>query len=73
MNEEELKDMEHIDYAFYLLALIDNVGYVDINYEGDRYHLDIKRANKAIHGNIKDYGRTPEELEKLNEKLSLLK
>lgn len=68
--ESKFKDNEQIDYAFYLLALIDNLSFVDINYKAYNYHLDIETANKIVNGDIKTYGSSPEKLEELSHILS---
>lgn len=64
-SEDKLKAMGQIDYAFYLLALVDNLSFVDVNYKTYNYHLDIENANKTVNGKIKDYGSSPEKLKEL--------
>jgi hypothetical protein len=65
-NEDKFKSIGQIDYAFYLLALINNLSFVDVNYKTYNYHLDIENANKIINENIKTYGNSPEKLKELN-------
>lgn len=68
--ESKFKNNEQIDYAFYLLALIDNLSFVDINYKEYNYHLDIETANKIVNGEIKTYGSSPEKLKELSDILN---
>lgn len=72
LNENYFKDIEKIEYAFYLLSLVENLSFVDVNYKTHNYHLDIEKANKLINGEIKDYGSSPEKLIELNSKLNIL-
>lgn len=69
-DEDKFKAISQIDYAFYLLALVDNLSSVDINYKTYNYNLDIEEANKLVEGNIKDYGTSPEKLKELKEILN---
>ncbi|HZK71617.1 MAG TPA: DUF4825 domain-containing protein [Clostridia bacterium] len=64
-DKEKFKIMDRIDYAYFVLALIDNLNDVDVNYETVNYHLTMDEANKMVNGNIKDYGSSPEKLKKL--------
>lgn len=66
-DEEKFKIMDRIDYAYFALALIDNLNDVDVNYETFNYHLNTDEANKMVNGNIKDYGSSPEKLKELYE------
>lgn len=72
LDENKLKAIGKIDYAFYLLSLVENLSFVDVNYKAYNYHLDIGKANKSVNGEIKDYGSSPEKLKELNDKLNLL-
>ena len=64
-DKEKFKIMDRIDYAYFVLALIDNLNDVDVNYETVNYHLTMDEANKMVNGSIKDYGSSPEKLKKL--------
>lgn len=64
-DEDKFKILERLDYAYFILALIDNLNDVDINYETFNYHLTKDEANKLVNGNIKDYGASPEKLKEL--------
>lgn len=72
LDEINLKNMKQIDYTFYVLCLVENLSFVDVNYKTYNYHLDVEKANKIIDGKIKDYGSSPEKLKELNDKLNLL-
>jgi hypothetical protein len=65
-DEDKLKAIDEMDYAFYLLALVDNLSFVDVNYKTYNYHLDIEKANKTVNGKIKNYGSSPDKLKELN-------
>jgi hypothetical protein len=69
-DEEKFKAIGQIDYSFYLLALVDNLSFVDVNYKTYNYHLDIEKADKTVNGKIKDYGSSPEKLKELNDVLN---
>lgn len=64
--EGKLAATKQIDYAYYLLALVDNLSSVEVNYKTSRYYLDIAGADKEIHGDIKAYGQSSEKLKELN-------
>jgi hypothetical protein len=64
-DEDKFKILERLDYAYFILALIDNLNDVDVNYETFNYHLTKDEANKLVNGNIKDYGTSPEKLKEL--------
>ena len=68
--EAKLKTLGRIDYAFYALALIDNLSTVNIKYKTFNYELTLDEANKIIGGNIKDYGKSADKLKELYEKLN---
>jgi hypothetical protein len=70
VDEVKFMTMEQMNYAYFLLALVDNLSFVDVNYKTYNYHLDIEKANKTLDGNIKSYGSSPEKLKELNEKLN---
>ncbi|HEY2422211.1 MAG TPA: DUF4825 domain-containing protein [Neobacillus sp.] len=70
VDENKFKAIGQIDYAFYLLALVENLSFVDLNYKTYNYHLDIEKANKTVNGKIKDYRSSPEKLKELNDKLN---
>lgn len=67
IDEVKFKNTVQKEYAFYLLALVDNLSFVDVNYENFNYHLNVEEANKKINGNIKNYGDSPEKLKELND------
>ncbi len=62
---DKFKILERLDYAYFILALIDNLNDVDINYEMFNYHLTKDDANRLVNGSIKDYGASPEKLKEL--------
>jgi len=64
-DEEKIQNLDRIDYAYFILALIDNLNAVDVKYETFNYHLTTDEANKMVNGNIKDYGSSPEKLKEL--------
>ena len=67
--ESEFISMERIPYAYHLLALVENVSFVDINYNDYTYHLDVEQANEEMGRDIKEYGSSAEMIEELDEKL----
>lgn len=69
VDEDEFTSMERIPYAYHLLALVENVSFVDITFGDYTYHLDVEQANEEIGEDIKEYGSSAEMLEKLDEKL----
>jgi hypothetical protein len=64
-DEEKFKTLDRIDYAYFALALIDNLSTVDVNYQTFNYQLTMDDANKMAGGNIKDYGSSSEKLKEL--------
>lgn len=64
-DQEKFKTLDKINYAYFALALIDNLSTIDINYGTFNYHLTIDDANKMVSGNIKDYGSSSEKLKEL--------
>jgi hypothetical protein len=70
VDEVNFMTMEQTNYPFFLLALVDNLSFVDVNYKTYNYHLDIEKANKTLDGNIKSYGSSPEKLKELHNKLN---
>jgi hypothetical protein len=70
VDEVKFMTMEQMNYAYFLLALVDNLSFVDVNYKTYNYHLDIEKANKTLDANIKSYGSSPEKLKELNDKLN---
>lgn len=54
------------DEAYYILALVENLNYVEVRFKEYTYRLTEKEANAFIRGNIKDYGQTPQQLEALH-------
>ena len=70
VDESKLKTLSRIDYAFYALALIDNLSTVNVTYKTFNYKLTVDDANKVIGGNIKDYGKSADKLKELYEKLN---
>lgn len=69
-DEAKFKNLERIEYAYFALALIENLNVIDINYKGYNFHLTTDEANKFIQGDIKDYGKTTESLMELNKILN---
>ncbi len=69
-DEEKFENIYQIDYAYYALALIENLDVVDINYNGHTYQLTAKQANELVSGDIKDYGSSKEKLKILNDILN---
>lgn len=69
-EEEKFKNTDQINYAYFALALIENLSEVDINYDGHNYHFEIEEANKRVKGNIKDYGDSKEKLKELDDILN---
>lgn len=55
-------DMFQINYAYYTLALIENLEMADINYHGHTYQLTSMYANELVIGDIKDFGSTKDKL-----------
>lgn len=70
VDEDKFMAMRQINYTFYLLALVDNLSFVNVNYKTYNYSLDIDTANKTVNGNIKKYGSSQEKLKELNDKLN---
>ncbi|NRD77824.1 DUF4825 domain-containing protein [Bacillus sp. BRMEA1] len=66
-DEDKFKTIRQIEFSFYLLALIDNLSFVDVNYKTYHDHLDIEEANKTVNGKIKNFGSSPEKLKELND------
>ena len=64
-DEEKFKTLDRIDYAYFALALIDNLNTVDVNYQTFNYQLTMDDANMMVGGNIKDYGSSSEKLKEL--------
>jgi hypothetical protein len=72
-NEDYAAKFENtgrIDYAYYALALIENLSEVDVNYMDHNYRLTLAEANEIVKGDIKDYGRTAEKLKELDQILN---
>lgn len=65
-DEDKFRSIGQLDYAFYILALVDNLSYIDVNYKSYNYHLNIDKANSVVKGNIKEYGISPEKIKELN-------
>ena len=65
VDEAKLKTLDRIDYAYYALALINNLSTIDVSYMSFTYRLTVDDANKVIGGNIKDYGSSPKKLKEL--------
>jgi hypothetical protein len=63
--EEKFENTGRIEYAYYALALIENLSEVDVNYMGHNYRLTVAEANEIVKGDIKDYGRSAEKLKEL--------
>lgn len=66
-DEEKFGNIERIDYAYFALALIENLNGIDIHYKNYNYHLTTDEANEFIRGDIKEYGKTTKGLENLNQ------
>ena len=69
IEEDEFTSMDKIPYAYYLLALVENVSFVDITFGDYSYHLDVEQANEEMGRDIKEYGSSAEMLEELDEKI----
>lgn len=65
-DEAKFKNTERIEYAYFALALIENLTEIDINYNNHQYRLTTEQANGFIKGDIKEYGGSKEKLEELN-------
>jgi len=69
-DEAKFKNMDRIDYAYFALALIENLNEIDVNYNGYNYHLSTEQANEQVKGDIKNYGSSKEKLRELNDILN---
>lgn len=65
-DETKLENGDRIDFAYYALALIENLNEIDVNYKDYNYHLSREQANKIIGGDIQDFGNNIEKLKELN-------
>ena len=65
VDEEKLKTLYRIDYAYYALALIDNLSTIDVNYKTYNYKLSVDDANLTVNGKIKDFGSSSKKLKEL--------
>ncbi|SHI65355.1 DUF4825 domain-containing protein [Parasporobacterium paucivorans] len=65
-DETKFENMDRIDYAYFALALIENLNEVDVIYNGYKYHLTIEQANELVKGNIKNYGGSSEKVKEFN-------
>jgi len=55
-----------VDEAYYILALVENLSYVEVRFEAYTYRMSVEEANAFIQGNIKEYGESPQKLEELH-------
>lgn len=62
----EYREKGQVDEAYYLLALIENLGYVEVRFEAYNVRMTVAEANAFVTGNIKDYGKSPQKLEELH-------
>jgi len=66
----KFKNTGRIEYAYYSLALIENLSEVDVNYKDHNYRLTVAEANEIVKGDIKEYGKTAEKLKELDQILN---
>jgi len=69
-DEAKFANMDRIDYAYFALAMIENLNEIDINYSDYNYNLTTEQANEQVNGDIKDYGSSIEKLKELNDILN---
>jgi len=65
--EAKLENGDRIDFAYFALALIENLNEIDVNYKDYNYHLSREQANEMVDGDIKDFGNSIEKLKELND------
>lgn len=68
--EAKFGNTGRIEYAYFALALIENLSEVDVNYKDRSYRLTVAEANELVKGDIKDYGRSVEKLKELGQILN---
>lgn len=69
-DEAKLENGDRIDFAYFALALIENLNEIDVNFKDYNFSLSTEQANEIVDGDIKDYGNSIEKLKELNNKLN---
>lgn len=59
-----------IKYAYYALALVDNLSYIEIKSDLTDYRLDVEEATEFLGKDIKEFGKSIEGLEELDKLIS---
>lgn len=61
----DYREKGQVDEAYYILALVENLSYVEVRFEAYTVRQTVEEANSFVKGNIKDYGKSPQKLEEL--------
>lgn len=69
-EDNSIMPFDNVNYAFYLLSLIDNLDYVEINYDVFTYELTKEEATHYIGQDIKTFGESVDKLKELDKILS---
>ncbi len=60
------REKGQVDEAYYILALVENLDYVEVRFEAYNLRMTVEEANAFVNGNIKDYGQSLQKLEELH-------
>jgi len=66
----DYREKGRVDEAYYILALVENLSYVEVRFETYIYRMSVEEANVFIQGDIKEYGESPQKLEELHSLLN---
>lgn len=62
----DYREKGQVDEAYYILALVENLDYVEVRFEAYNFRMTVEEANAFVNGNIKDYGKSLQKLEELH-------
>lgn len=69
----DYREKGQVDEAYYILALVENLSYVEVRFEAYTVRQTVEEANRFVKGNIKDYGKSPQKLQELRALLNPVK